>query len=197
MNIRSDIPQITALRSSVEERFGKSLATHSDFIALVNEIEEQLHQHISESTLERVWNYSTRGYATVSLHTLNILANYATSTNWRAFCQALSNSSTCESALFDMESITSHDLDIGSRIRIGWLPDRLCVIRYVGDNRFIAEECHNSTMQRGDSFSVLQFTLGKVLTMVDFCRAGEEEKMGRSYEVGMKNGITTLQLIEE
>ncbi len=197
MNIRSDIPQISALRSSVEERFGRSLSTHSDFVALVAVIENELHQHISESTLERVWNYSTRGYATVSLHTLNLLASYSEGCNWREFCKHLSDNSKCESALFDIESISTSDLEVGSRIRIGWLPDRVCVVRYMGNNRFIAEETLNATMQPGDSFSLLQFSLGKELTMVDFRRLGEENKMGRSYVVGMKNGITTLQLLEE
>ncbi len=197
MNIRSDIPQISALRSSVEERFGRSLTTHSDFVALVAAIEQKLHQHISESTLERVWNYSTRGYASVSLHTLNILTSYAVGCNWKSFCQELSSKSLCESSLFDIESISTSDLEEGSCIRIGWLPDRLCTVRYMGDNRFIAEECHNATMQRGDTFSALQFTLGRELSMVDFRRCGEEDKVGRSYVVGTKNGITTLQLLDE
>ncbi len=78
MSIRSDIPQIAALRQRVEERFEKRLAVHADFLALVAVIEMEQRQHISESTLERVWGYSTRGYKTVSLRTLDVLAKYAT-----------------------------------------------------------------------------------------------------------------------
>ena len=67
----------------------------------------------------------------------------------------------------------------------------------MGDNRFIAEKCHNATMQRGDTFSALQFTLGRELTMANFCRNNEGDNGGRSYVVGTKNGITTLQLLDD
>lgn len=69
MSIKSNIPQIALLRQCVEERFGKPLTVHADFVELVSQIEILLRQHISESTLERVWGYSTRGYDTVSLRT--------------------------------------------------------------------------------------------------------------------------------
>jgi hypothetical protein len=73
MGIKRNIPQIYALRQSVELRFGKKLAVHADFQSLVAEIEMEQRLHISETTIERVWGYSTRGYETVSLHTLDVL----------------------------------------------------------------------------------------------------------------------------
>ena len=76
MGIENNIPQIAALRQRVEQRFGNPLDVHSDFLQLVAEIEKELREHISESTLERVWGYSTRGYNSVSLRTLNVLAKY-------------------------------------------------------------------------------------------------------------------------
>ena len=36
-----------------------------------------LREHISPTTLERVWGYSTRHYDTVSRCTLDVLARYA------------------------------------------------------------------------------------------------------------------------
>ena len=89
MTIKSDIPQICALRERIEKKIGKTLNTHSDFIELTSLIELELRQHISESTLERVWNYSTRGYDNVSLRTLNVLSNFAIGKNWNSFCDLL------------------------------------------------------------------------------------------------------------
>ena len=192
MTIKSDIPQICALRERVEKKIGKTLNTHSDFVELTSLIELELRQHISESTLERVWNYSTRGYATVSLRTLNVLSNFATENNWNFFCDLLNKENNIESQVFNLEVISTEDLCVGDRIRIGWLPNRLCIIRYLGENHFIAEECDNSTMKKGDTFVCHQFILGKELVMSDFRQNPNDN--GKIYIVGKEHGITTLNL---
>lgn len=152
-------------------------------------------QHISESTLERVWGYSTRGYNTVSLRTLDVLSRYAEGCDWQEFCEKLASEGGCESELFDVEHISSSDLNIGDRLQIGWLPNRLCTVRYLGENRFVAEECHNSKMQKGDTFSCLQFSLGKEAILNDFTLSATTSVAPKSYVVGRKNGLTTLHLL--
>ena len=188
MTIKSDIPQICALRERIEKKIGKTLNTHSDFIELTSLIELELRQHISESTLERVWNYSTRGYDNVSLRTLNVLSNFAIGDNWNSFCDLLKKENKIESEVFNLEVISTEDLKVGDKIRIGWMPNRLCIISYLGENRFIAEECENSTKKKGDTFICHQFILGKELVMSDF---RQESKI---YVVGKEHGITTFNL---
>lgn len=195
MGIKRNIPQIRALRQCVERRFGKKLAVHADFQALTAAIEAALRLHISETTLERVWGYSTRGYDTVSLHTLNVLAAYAEGCGWEDFCKLLQEGTNCESEYFNSEHIDSSELKEGDRLQIGWLPNRICEIRYLGENRFLAERCENSKLQAGDTFSCLQFTLGHPLTMTDLCR--NNSLIGPTYVVGQKNGLTTLVKIGE
>ena len=129
MSVNRNIPQIVALRERVEACFGKSLIVHSDFLDLVAVIEKSQRQHISESTLERVWGYSTRGYDTVSLRTLDVLAQYVGIRNWGEFCNTLQNESQEESELFNTSSITTSDLQVDTLIRIGWQPNRICEIR--------------------------------------------------------------------
>ena len=55
MSVSVNIPEITVLRSRVEEKYGKMLETHNGFIALVSDIEAKVREHVSESTLERMW----------------------------------------------------------------------------------------------------------------------------------------------
>lgn len=191
MSINSNIPQIAELRSRVEDRFGKRLSVHSDFVSLVAVIEMELRQHISESTLERVWGYSTRGYDTVSLRTLDVLSRYANGCDWRSFCELLAQEGVCESEFFDDEIINSSELEIGDRLRIGWFPDRLCELSYLGENCFAAEMCENSKLQVGDTFSCSQFVLGKPLIMSDL-RQGNSAR-SQTYVVGRKNGLTILK----
>lgn len=197
MNIRSDIPEIFALREHVERRLGKRLITHSDFQNLVAIIEDEQREHVSESTLERLWGYSTRGYATVSLRTLQVLATYGAGCNWHQFCEMLNRDAKVESEYFNTESILSSELSVGDKICIGWLPNRRCVVRYLGDNRFVAEECHNSKIVAGDTFKCIQFTLGKELLMSEFRHSCDDENKRYSYVAGSQNGLTTLRLLNK
>ncbi len=188
MTIKSDIPQIYALRERVEEKLGKKLNVHSDFVELTSFIEMELRQHISETTLERVWNYSTRAYDNVSLRTLNVLSQYASKMTWDSFCEMLRKEKKIESEVFNAEIIKTKDLNVGDIVRFGWLPDRICEARYLGDDRFIAEHCENSTIKDGDTFSCSQFILGKELQM--------NLPDSNIYIVGREHGLTILNILD-
>ena len=192
MNIKADIPQIALLKQHVEKSIDFSLTTHGDFVRLSAGIEFTMREHMSESTLERLWGYSTRRYDTVSERTLNVLARFVGLRSWEHFCQSISTASG-ESELFTGSTINTSDLEVGSRIRIGWPPDRICVIRYLGDNRFVAEQTLNSTMQADDTFSCLQFQKGRQLYMDNFYKKGSSDT--QRYVVGINSGLTTLEII--
>ena len=187
MGISSQQPEIILLREAITAEFGRKLIIHNDFLQLADDIFRRLKEHVSETTLERVWNYSTRGYSSVSIRTLNVLSQYCGHSDWDEFCKKINNPDHRESDFFDEEIIDSQQLQADDRLKIGWLPDRLCVIRYLGDNRFIAEECLNSTMKAGDTFYCPKFQLHQPLFLENF--NGEK----RSYGIGLKNGLTLLQ----
>ena len=182
------------MRQSVEALFGKPLAVHSDFVALSESIFDKTREHVSETTIERVWNYSTRRYDTVSKRTLDVLARYVGFKDWGEFTGHLKLEGKVESDMFDKEIVDTGSLEPGSRLRIGWPPDRVCVIRYLGDNRFVAEETFNSKLRPGDTFSCLQFRLHAPLYLAELRDAAGEIK-GLSYGVGLRNGLTILQLL--
>lgn len=192
MNIKTDIPQIALLRERIEKSIDFPLNTHGDFLRLSAGIEFTLREHMSESTLERLWGYSTRRYDTVSVRTLNVLCRFIGIHSWEQFCESISSEGH-ESELFTGSTINAADLAVGTRIRIGWLPDRMCTVRYLGDNRFVAEETQNSTMQSGDTFLCLQFQKGRELHLDDFRKADPSERF--RYVVGINSGLTTLEII--
>lgn len=194
MAIESKIPEISVLRDQVEKSFGSSLLVHSNFEVLADDIFRRTKQHISVTTLERLWNYSTRGYDTVSRHTLDVLCAYLGVSDWENFKKSLKEQGERESDLFDEERVLTSDLQPDDRLRIGWQPDRLCVVRYLGDNRFIAEETHNSKLSEGDTFSCLQFQLHSPLYLTDLKDSAGVLK-GGSYGVGLRNGLTILQFL--
>ncbi len=118
MNFDRNTPQVTSLKLSVEKRFGRAPIVHADFLALAADIWQNQRQHISETTLERVWGYSTRGYDTVSLYTLNLLSQYACNLEWKDYCNSLA-ASPSESEMSNEMVIYTKDLRDGDKIHIG------------------------------------------------------------------------------
>lgn len=193
MSVSASRPEIHVLRQRVEETFGGSLATHNAFLALVDAIGLKLREHISESTLERLWGYSTRDAEAVSLRTLDVLARYTGADSWQAFCANLKASSPDESEEFSGASIVSASLEPGARLQLGWLPDRVITLEYQGENRFVVCESQNSSLKPGDSFECLQFQVGRPLYMDRFRRAGSLSET--RYVAGERNGLTSAQVL--
>ena len=195
MSILANIPQIAALRGEIESAEGSALHTHLHFVTLTEKIEERLREHISPTTLERVWGYSTRHYDTVSRRTLDVLARYVGADGWDDYVGRLRITAGRESEEFTDGVINVSSLAVGARLLIGWQPDRLCEIRYLGNFRFVVERVENSALRVGDSFSCMQLQLGQELYMDCFQRAGEPLNENARYAVGQNHGLTTLRMI--
>lgn len=193
MSVRVNIPEITFLRTKVEEKYGKPIETHNDFISLVGEIEAGLREHISESTLERMWGYSTRGANAISIRTLNVLSCYVGSTCWKGFCADLKEASNIESEEFSGDSIVTTKLEAGTRLQLGWLPDRIITVEYLGLNRFVVIESMNSSLQPGDSFECLQIQAGHPLYLDRFRRAQSQNEA--RYIAGERSGLTLVKVL--
>lgn len=193
MAIRSDSPGISVLRRMVEETAGKKPQVHTDFVALSDAIGQRLREHISETTLERLWNYSTRGYATVSRRTLDVLARFCRFDGWDDFCGWLARSESTESDFFDVPSLLPAQLAVGDSVRFGWLPDRLCVARYLGDDLFEATECENGTLQPADRFRCQAFHKGRPAIITIVSSPTNIRHDGKTYVAGTVNGLTTLE----
>lgn len=193
MSVSVNIPEITVLRSRVEEKYGKMLETHNGFIALVSDIEAKVREHVSESTLERMWGYSTREADAVSLRTLNVLSRYVGASSWKGFCVDLKNSSQAESEEFSGDSIVSSTLVAGNRLHLGWLPDRIITVEYLGMNRFVVIESINSSLQPGDSFECIQIQAGRPLYLDRFRREGTDGEA--RYVAGERNGLTLVKIL--
>ena len=193
MSVPVNILEITVLRSRVEEKYGRMLETHNGFIALVSDIEAKVREHVSESTLERMWGYSTREADAVSLRTLNVLSRYVGASSWKGLCADLKNSSQVESEEFSGDSIVSAALVAGQRLQLGWRPDRLITVEYLGMNRFVVIESINSSLQPGDSFECIQTQAGHPLYLDRFRRAnaGGEAR----YVAGERSGLTVVNVL--
>ena len=190
MSVSINIPEVRALLNRVEEAFKLPLATHNAFISLVDDIDLKLHEHLSESTLERLWGYSTRHSEAVSIRTLDVLSRYVDFASWPIFCKDLKLSGQIESEEFDGEAVSSLALEKGCRLTLSWLPNRTITIEYIGGNRFTVLESVNSSLKPGDSFECLQFQKGRPLYLDHFRRPGSPKET--RYVVGEEHGLTSI-----
>lgn len=154
-------------------------------------------EHISITTLERVWSYSTRSGMNISVRILNILSQLTGARDWETFCTKLEEKELHESEFFKNENgISTISLTPGSRIRIGWLPNRICEIEYLGENRFVATKTENSSIREGDSFCCFQIQKGRELYMDSFTRKENDGEKSGSYVVGQASGLTLVEFID-
>ena len=197
MGIESATPQIKALRLEVEKKFGKKCEVPMDFVVLADQIELSLRQHISSSTLERVWNYSTRAQATISMHTINILCQYIGIDEWNSFCKSLNENGVIDSDMVNGENIEACSLSVGDILQIGWLPNRKCIIEYLGDYKFRAIKCENSTMQPGDIFKCVEFIKNQPAIMDEFIQSGDCQRNHKRYIAGKHHGLSFIKKIND
>lgn len=199
MGIKSNIPLVSVLKNKVEATAGFGMSIHSDFIELMLMIEESLHEHISETTLERLWGYSTRSSNTISLRTLDVLSRYVGFKSWSEFRRSVGQDSFDESEFLSGKVIETENLIKGCRICIKWLPDRICEMRYLGNGRFVAEKTVNTSVKPGDSFICHRIQVGRPLYMDDFKKStGKKPDFKESrlcYVAGKVSGILSVEII--
>lgn len=190
MATRTDTPQIAVLRLMTEKRFGHPIESRADFTLLASEIERTTREHLSENTLRRLWGRIS-GYDTVFTRTLDVISRYVGYEHWSAFCKEQARQGNRESGIVsDGVSIKVEDLEPGDRIRIGWLPDRLCIIEFLGGRMFKAIDAKNSTLQIGDTFECSLMLKNYPLFVDNLVHGGEH---CQRYSIGLNNGLTTLE----
>ena len=194
MSINIDNQHVKELREEVEKIVGK-ISGHNKFIELTSLIEEKCKEHVSITTLERLWGYSTRSANNMSERILDIIAKFVDAKDWHHFCHTPRNNK--ESELFRNDGVINcSKLEKGTRLRLGWMPDRICEIEYLGNNRFIATRTENTSIKQGDSFSCLLIQKGRELYMDYFTHSGERVNDSNArYVVGQINGLSIVEFI--
>lgn len=186
-------PYIKSLLEAIEQYHSRPIRTTVDFEALSITVEQQTSERISSSTLKRLWGYVSDKHEP-RRYTLDVLAKYIGRKDFETFCEWLTSQNLSDSDFFTSKKIISTDLECGTRIEIGWSPDRYITLRYLNENRFRIESCENSKLNAGDEFSVATFMLGYPLYIPSVLRDGE---LLPSFVGGKSGGLTILSVLED
>ena len=187
-----DRPEIYELRLRIEASIKRKIETPADFDFLRGIIWERTHEQISTSTLKRLWGY-VDGVDSARNSTLNVLSKALGYENWDAFILKLKSENVDNSDLVMSESVSSSDLKIGDRLMIAWQPNRVCRLKYLGDNQFEVMESHNSKLKVGDTFRCGLFILGEPVYINDL-RQNNGTGEPKLFVIGNKSGLTKLRV---
>ena len=183
-----EIPELSQLLRKIEGKYGRRIATSTDFESLSVNIEYVTGEAISSSTLKRLWGYVSLR-TSPHLSTLDILARYVGSKDFSAFRAAcLGVGETSE--YLDTSFIRSSDLAKGDILRIGWAPNRVVRLCYEGEDSFTVLESVNSKLQAGDRFDAPCFFRGLPLMLPGILRDG---RMTLAYIAGKSSGLNLLE----
>ena len=78
-------PEIEELKLLIEQKYGKTLGTTTDFEEFSVHLSHDTGQNVSASTLKRLWGYVNDSHKP-RMFTLDILAQYLGHANYYAFC---------------------------------------------------------------------------------------------------------------
>ena len=187
---RQNIPELNYLLVQVEKQYGRRVATSTDFEALSVDIERLVHEFLSASTLKRLWGYVT-SHPVPRKDTLDILCRYIGYRDFRLFCESLKTTEAFASRFLTDKTIYSHDLPAGARLTIGWNPNRLVVLSYLGGGAFEVVSSEQSKLLPGDRFELAHLMKGHPLFIPRILRNGDYTP---AYIAGNDGGLTLLRI---
>lgn len=188
--ITRDMPELAYLLDEVEQKYGRRIATTTDFESLSVVIEHQIGEMLSSSTLKRLWGYVSLN-PTPRIATLDILSRYIGHKNFKAFCESLKESKAFVSTFFTSKYQTVSELTPGVIVTIGWAPNRIVNLNYLGEFQFEVLSSENSQLLPGDRFELSEIIVGYPLYISRILRDGEYTP---SYVAGRQRGISIMKV---
>ena len=173
------------LCTEIERKVGKSIQTPMDFELLEEKIEVKIKEHISASTLMRIWGYR-QGVSTRQT-TLDALARYLGYADYVTFCQwASENNDEPQSDEVMACHLRTADMTAGQQVELSWYPDRWCVVQLQQGKRFEVVEAEQTKLSVGDTFECDIFIEGEPLYLNQLIHEGHPPMV---FVAGKKGGI--------
>ena len=176
---------LSQLRTLAETSVGKQMKTPKDFSALSQRIYSRLHQHVSATTLKRLWGYQ-QDEGPARRTTLNIMAQFCGFANWDSFVKN-SEHGDSQSAIILGRYMAVDTMEPGTLLQLTWAPNRVCNIRYTGNHNFYVVKSLNAKLQPGDTFRCDVLIEQQPLYIYNLVQ--DPKKPAVSYYAGRQDGI--------
>ena len=186
-------PEIEELKRLVKERYEDTLATSTDFEVFSLMLKNKYSAAVSASTLKRLYDYVGDEHKP-RMATLNALSRYIGHPDFSRFVAWLKTSPCYNSSFFNADQLMSSDLHRGDEVEIGWSPNRMVRLEYLGNSRYTVIESHNSKMLFGDVFVTGCFIAEQPLYLPYLERDGERTP---PFVAGRNGGLSIIRVIKD
>lgn len=185
-------PEIEELKRLVKEKYEDTLATSTDFEVFSLMLKNKYNANVSTSTLKRLYDYV--GYEhKPRMTTLNALSRYIGHPDFSGFVAWLKTSPCYNSSFFNADQLMSSDLRCGDEVEIGWSPNRMVRLEYLGNSRYTVIESRNSKMLFGDVFVTGCFIAEQPLYLPFLERDGERTP---PFVAGRNGGLSIVRILK-
>lgn len=176
--------ELLNLCSSIEDTIGRKMQIPKDFKYLSEEIFKRVHSLISPSTLMRIWGY-IESEVTPRVYTLNQLARFVGLRDWDDFSHTdMTNRQSSMVICRHLNVLT--DIQRGQRLRLRWLPNRVCDVIYRGGLYFEVLASENTGLKKGATFMCPLIIEGEPLYLDNVV---QYDIPGAGYVCGKRNGV--------
>ena len=180
------------LREMIERMVGRKMLVPRDFVWLSEKVLERTQQRVSASTLRRFWGYVNEGVS-ASKFTKNVLANFLGYADYEEFGLSQGTGEQ-QSQMVIGKEISCDVLYEGQMLKLSWLPDRTCIIRYQGNGSFKVVSSENTRLAKDDTFVCRHF-INHEPAYLHGWKHGDREPV--TYAIGKKNGIIVEHYLED
>lgn len=183
--METDKKIIELLRERVEQVCERRMATPRDFSWLSERLFTDLGVRLSATTLKRLWGYLDESTTPrqFTLDTLSRLLGYSDLRHFAA--QATTDGESPSNPVMGTQ-LRSEALADNGRVRLSWAPGRVCVVRYLGNGRFVVESSERTRLQAGDTFDCSLIIEGEPMYLADLVQQGRRPT---AYVCGKRGGI--------
>ena len=185
-------PEIEELKRLVKEKYEDTLATSTDFEVFSLMLKNKYSTAVSASTLKRLYDYVGDEHKP-RMATLNALWRYIGHPDVSRFVAWLKTSPCYNSSFFNADQLMSSDLRCGDEVEIGWSPNRMVRLEYLGNSRYTVIESRNSKMLFGDIFVTGCFIAEQPLYLPFLERDGERTP---PFVAGRNGGLSIVRILK-
>lgn len=176
---------INLLKKEVEHKAAISPLRSGDFASLAEAVNAAGCGYVSESTLKRIWGYADAGRM-AHKSTLSVLSRYVSDMDFDRWLSARQAEAGIDSGFGSAAALRVADLSPSAMVELRWMPDRVVVLRYLGDYMFSVVSS-NSRLQEGWILKVSMIVAGKTM-IADVATAPDATFF--TYEAGHNHGVT-------
>lgn len=175
----------------IRERIGLGMNRSADFDVLSQAIMDNTNENLGVNTLKRMFGFKT-DKVVPRLSTMDIIARYLGCEDYESLIKELGEDADI-SMFTPIDSLDVQELAKGSQIRLAYDPNRVFILTYIGDFRFIVNEVEGSrNIHKGDLLTITQLAVGHRFVVADVTRDGVD--LG-AYESAKYKGLKSVEII--